>query len=249
MHDRCRRSLAARQTRRRDRCAVARHPRRSGGAGTPAARRRGRTDPEISAFLVPINPEAPGGCVPSPRIKYVRTVVTELIYLPTLVRELRRADVVHVFSASYWSFLLAPLPAVIIARLLGRPVLVNYRSGEAPDHLRRSAIARGDAAVGRSERRAVAFPAGWSSPSTRSPREIIPNIIDRDGFASGCAIPCGRDCSPRATSKRSTTSTCTLRAFAAVQRRYPDATLTLVGGRLPRTLRCDGSWLSSGCVG
>ena len=48
----------------------------------------------------------------------------------------------HVFSASYWSFLLAPLPAVMVARLLGRPVLMNYRSGEAPDHLRRSAIAR-----------------------------------------------------------------------------------------------------------
>src|SRR5207245_218377 len=57
-------------------------------------------------------------------------------------RELTRADVVHVFSASYSSFLLAPLPAVLIARVLGRPVILNYRSGEAPDHLKRSAIAR-----------------------------------------------------------------------------------------------------------
>ena len=32
-------------------------------------------------------------------------------------------------------FLLAPMPAVLIARLLEKPVVMNYRSGEAPDHL------------------------------------------------------------------------------------------------------------------
>jgi len=58
------------------------------------------------------------------------------------VRELARADVVHVFSASYTSFLLAPLPAMLVARALGRPVVLNYRSGQATDHLKRSAIAR-----------------------------------------------------------------------------------------------------------
>ena len=59
-----------------------------------------------------------------------------------LVHELARADIVHVFSASYSSFLLAPLPAIAVARTLGRPVVLNYRSGEAADHLSRSAIAR-----------------------------------------------------------------------------------------------------------
>src|SRR4030095_380230 len=76
------------------------------------------------------------------RIKYVRTIATQLWYWPLLLRELRRANVVHAFAASYTSFLLAPLPAVLVARLLGKPVVLNYHSGEAPDHLRRSAIAR-----------------------------------------------------------------------------------------------------------
>jgi len=40
----------------------------------------------------------------------------KLWYWPLLLRELRRADVVHAFSASYASFLLAPLPAVIVAK-------------------------------------------------------------------------------------------------------------------------------------
>ncbi len=75
-------------------------------------------------------------------MRYVRTLVTQLTYWPLLWRELRRADVVHVFSASYTSFLLAPLPAWLVARALGKPVLLNYHSGEAADHLRRSRLAR-----------------------------------------------------------------------------------------------------------
>jgi hypothetical protein len=53
-----------------------------------------------------------------------------------------RFDVLHVFSASYWSFLLAPVPALAAAKLYGKKTVLNYRSGEAEDHLARSATAR-----------------------------------------------------------------------------------------------------------
>ena len=82
-----------------------------------------------------------------------RTLITQMTYSPLLLRELRHADVVHVFSASYFSFILAPLPAVLVARLYGKPVVMNYRSGEAPDHLRRSWVAR--AVLRRVDRNAV----------------------------------------------------------------------------------------------
>jgi hypothetical protein len=60
-----------------------------------------RNDSDIDAWLVPINP-APGGCLRRlTQIKYVRAIVSELIYLPMLARELLRADVAHVFSRSY----------------------------------------------------------------------------------------------------------------------------------------------------
>src|SRR5688500_3011594 len=101
-----------------------------------------RDDPDIEAWLVPINPVPRAPMDRLLRIKFVRTLVTQLVYYPLLVQELRRADVVHVFSASYTSFLLAPLPAILIAKRYGKPVVLNYRSGKAPDHLRRSAIAR-----------------------------------------------------------------------------------------------------------
>ena len=99
-------------------------------------------DPDVDAWLVPVNPMPPALLRFALDVKYLRTVVNELIYVPLLVRELARADVVHIFSASYASFLLAPLPAMLVARAVGKPVILNYRSGEAPDHLSRSAIAR-----------------------------------------------------------------------------------------------------------
>jgi hypothetical protein len=72
-------------------------------------------DPAIDAWLVPIDPVPTRPFDALLSIKYARTIVTQLWYWPLLVRQLRRADVVHVFSASYSSFQLAPLPAIVIA--------------------------------------------------------------------------------------------------------------------------------------
>jgi glycosyltransferase involved in cell wall biosynthesis len=158
----------------------------------------------------------------------VRTAATQLVYWPLLVRELRRADVVHVFSASYFSFLLAPLPAVLVARLLGKPVVMNYRSGEAPDHLARSAIAR--AALRRVDTNVV--PSRFLQEVFAPfgiPAEVIPNIVDMDRFAFRRRTPLG----PRLLCTRNFEPlynvACTLRSFALVQAKYPGATLTLVG--------------------
>ena len=185
-------------------------------------------DAAVHAWLVPINPEPPRPCRRLARIKYLRTLVTQLTYWPLLVRELRKADVVHVFSASYFSFLLAPLPAVLVAKLLGKPVVMNYRSGEAPDHLRRSAIARWT--LKSVERNAVpsAFLRGVFDSFDIS-SEIIPNIVDMERFAFRRREPLG----PRILSTRTFEAhynvACTLRAFHIVQMHRPDASLTLVG--------------------
>src|SRR5712692_7346025 len=61
----------------------------------------------------------------NPPFPYARTVLNQALYIPSLLR-LRAADVVHVFSASYWSFLLAPAPAMVVARALGKRVILNY---------------------------------------------------------------------------------------------------------------------------
>lgn len=87
--------------------------------------------------LLPVNPRLPGVLGQLQRIKYVRTVLTETRYLASLLTRLPRYDLVHVFSASYWSFVLAPLPAILLGRLYGKKVILNYHSGEAYDHLTR----------------------------------------------------------------------------------------------------------------
>ena len=94
-------------------------------------------EPVIEAELLPINPRLPGLLQRLQRIKYARTVITEIAYLYLLITRLWRFDVIHVFSASYFSFTLAPTPAVLIAKLFGKPIALNYHSGEAEDHLNR----------------------------------------------------------------------------------------------------------------
>lgn len=93
--------------------------------------------PGLAVELVPINPQLAGPLGWLQRFKYARTVITELSYLLLLLAKLPRTDVVHVFSASYFSFLLAPTPAILLGKLLGKKVILHYHSGEAEDHLRR----------------------------------------------------------------------------------------------------------------
>ena len=185
-------------------------------------------DPDVHAWLVPINPVPPGPLRRAVEVKYLRTVATQLTYWPLLFTELRRADIVHVFSASYFSFLLAPLPAVIVARLLGKPVVLNYRSGEAPDHLRRSAVAR--ATLRYADRNVV--PSKFLRDVFAEfgiDSEVIPNIVDLDRFR----FRRRERLRPRLLSTRNFEPMynlpCTLRAFRLVQDQHPDAALTLVG--------------------
>jgi glycosyltransferase involved in cell wall biosynthesis len=95
----------------------------------------------LSVDLLAVNPRFGGFIGRLQSIKYVRTVLTTAAYVALLLRRVRHYDVIHVFSASYWSFLLAPVPAMLVGRLYGKKVVLNYHSGEAQDHLERSRLA------------------------------------------------------------------------------------------------------------
>ena len=203
-----------------------------------------RGDPRVKARIVPIDPVPPAPLHWLLRIKYLRTIVTQLWYWPLLFRELRRVDVVHAFSASYRSFLLAPLPAVIVAKLLGKPVILNYHSGEAQDHLRRSAIAR---FVMRHIVDANVVPSMFLRDVLATfdiDAEVVPNTIDLRQFTYRSRNPlrprllCTRNFEPLYN------VSCVLRAFARIQARHPDATLTLVGsGSQEGALRAEAAAL------
>ena len=186
-------------------------------------------DSAVKAWIVPINPVPPAPFDRLLKVKYLRTLITQLFYWPLLFRALRRADLVHIFSASYSSFMLAPVPAVIVSRLLRRPVLLNYHSGEAPDHLNRSWLAR------RVLRRHVdlnVVPSAFLRDVLARfgiRAEVVSNTIDLREFTYRARDPLG----PRLLSTRNFEPlynvNCVLRAFALVQARYPEASLTLVG--------------------
>lgn len=120
-------------------CVVAPSMAVPGGQAMQALRLREQLAamPGTSVSFVATNPPPPRGLRPLARVRYVRTLVTFVRYAGSLVRQLRACDVVHVFSPSYWAFIVATLPAMLVARAYGKAVLLNYHSGEAEDHLAR----------------------------------------------------------------------------------------------------------------
>jgi glycosyltransferase involved in cell wall biosynthesis len=94
-------------------------------------------DSLVEVGLLAVDPPLPSFLAWAEGIAGLRTAFREPIYLVQLWRGLRGVDIAHILAASYWSFLLAAAPAWLLARLRGARTLINYRSGEARDHLRR----------------------------------------------------------------------------------------------------------------
>lgn len=188
-----------------------------------------RRDPSLDVSFVAHNPRLPGPLRWLQRVKYLRTVATSVAYVGLLLTRLRRQDVVHVFSASYWSFILAPTPAVLIGRMYGKRVILNYRSGEASDHLAnwprtsQPILRRADAIVVPSGYLVDVF-AGFGLRA-----EPVPNFVDLE------RIPYRKRerLEPRFLANRNFQAHynvgCVLRAFARIQAQVPDARLTVAG--------------------
>ena len=199
--------------------------------------RNWKLDPDITASFVAVDTRFPFGLGWAERVPLLRTVLREPLYAWKLWRSLKEVDVAHIFSASYSSFLLAPLPAWFLARARGKKTLINYRSGEARDHLQRSPIAR--RVLQGADRLVV--PSGHLVDVFREfglAAQVIPNIIDLSQFRFRARGPVR----PHLISTRGFHPyygiDVVVRAFAEVQRTYPEAQLDLVGGGiLERSIR------------
>ena len=199
--------------------------------------RNWRNDPDVAARFVAVDPRFPFGLGWAEQVPLLRTLLREPLYAWKLWRGLKDVDVAHIFSASYTSFLLAPLPAWLVARARDKKTLINYRSGEARDHLRRSRIARG--VLQRADWLAV--PSGHLVEVFREfglAAQVVPNIIDLSQFRY-------RERGPVRAHLISTRGfhpyygiDVVVRAFAEVQKAYPQAQLDLVGaGTLEQSIR------------
>jgi glycosyltransferase involved in cell wall biosynthesis/peptidoglycan/xylan/chitin deacetylase (PgdA/CDA1 family) len=200
----------------------------------------GLRDDGFEVVPVATNPRFPTGLRWLRRVPIARTLLNQALYALEL-RRLRRADVVHVFAASYWSFLLAPAPAMLLARALGKPIVLNYHSGEAGDHLGRwpfvhpwLRLAQQIVVPSRYLQRVFAQH-GYSA-------RVVPNVVDTVRFAFRARSPL----QPRLLSTRSLEPhyrvDVILSAFALLRLERPDATLTVAGsgseeGRLRQQAR------------
>src|SRR5438093_9479689 len=68
-------------------------------------------------------------------VRWVRTIGRMLIYLPSLLLRVPSCDILHIFSAGLTSFTLWTIPAVLIGRMFGKKVIINYRDGQAEEHV------------------------------------------------------------------------------------------------------------------
>lgn len=196
---------------------------------------------------VPVNPAFPGRLRLLRRLPIVRTLMNEMLYVPSL-RRLRDADVVHVYSASYWSFLLAPVPAMLAARNFGKRIVLNYHSGEAEDHLGRwgalvhPMLKLADEIVVPSPYLEHVF-ARFGYPAT-----VVRNIVDTHAFAFRDRVPLRPRWLSIRNLERHYRVDVVLRAFALFRSHYPGATLVVAGygseerrlQRLVRDLRIGG---------
>lgn len=202
-----------------------------GGQAIQAARllARLREEPSIDVAFLPVNPKLPGPLGRLQEIKYLRTVLTSLLYWGLLLARVRRYDIIHIFSASYLSFVLAPTPAILVAKLYDKRIVLNYRSGEAADHLRRW----GRTAIPTIRLvDEIAVPSGYLVDVLAQFELVsrpISNFVDTDHFSFRERNPLR----PVFLSNRNFEPLynvgCTLRAFAIIQRRWPDAKLIVAG--------------------
>jgi L-malate glycosyltransferase len=212
-----------------------------GGQAVQASRLRDRlaeySSVEIS--FQAINPRLPGPLGFLQSVKYVRTIVTTLLYVAMLAVRVRRCDVLHVYSASNWSFLLAPTPAILFGKLYGKKVVLDYHSGEIEEHLQNWGK--------------TAVPTIALADVVATPSDFVAEALEWYGVAEARTIPNFIDTRPFRFRERGPLRPvfltnrlleplynvgCVLRAFRLVQERYPEARL-VVGGHGPERVRLE----------
>jgi glycosyltransferase involved in cell wall biosynthesis len=196
-----------------------------------------RVEQSVAVDFLPINPRLPGPLRYLQRIKYLRTVITTLAYWTMLLVRIRRYDVLHIFSASYYSYLLSAAPPIVLGKLLGKKTLLNYRSGEAEDHLRHWRLT-GIPIIRLADM--VVVPSGYLVDIFATfgiqARPIV-NTVEFDRFVFRDRRPMKPIFLTTRLLEPLYNVGCVLRAFALIQQRYPKAQLIVAGtGRMQNEL-------------
>jgi L-malate glycosyltransferase len=180
-------------------------------------------EPSLEVTFLPINPKIPAILR---NIKYVRTVANCCVFWTMLLARVVRCDVMHVFTASYSSYLLWTVPAIVAGKLAGKKVIVNYRDGQAEDHLTnwRTAVPTLKLAD------AIVAPSGYLVDVFAKfgiKAMSIYNIIDISRFRYRERAPLRPVFMTNRGLEPLYNTGCLIRAFGIVQRSWPEASLTI----------------------
>jgi glycosyltransferase involved in cell wall biosynthesis len=163
-------------------------------------------------------------------IRGLRTLVRGPVFLARLIRDVVRVDVLHVNTCSGLYFFLFAMPALLLGSLFRRRTVLHYHSGAAEQFLAawprtiRWVLGFADIIIVPSEfLRGVFAAAGLEA-------FVVPNICDLGRYPFRPRF----DAVPRVIVARHLEKNynvaCSLRAFALVRERHPEATLVVLGG-------------------
>jgi glycosyltransferase involved in cell wall biosynthesis len=166
------------------------------------------------------------------RLRGVRALARLVPYLASLWSAYRRCEVVHLMANSGWAWHLHAAPALWIASMRRRPVVVNYRGGAAERFLARSGRS---VAMSLRSAAAVVVPSGFLQgvfAGHGMASEVIPNIVDLRLFSPkpwSSDTPAAPHCVVTRSLERIYGNETAIRAFAIVKQRYSEARLSIAG--------------------
>jgi glycosyltransferase involved in cell wall biosynthesis len=164
------------------------------------------------------------------RLRGLRPFLRSMLFTVRLWKEAARADVIHVLAASWLYFLVVVTPAIVVGRLRGVNVVLNYRGGEAARFFRW---------FGWAVKPIFRLATAVTAPSVflshlihrrfGVPVRIVPNIVDLSRFRYKTRT----ELRPRMVATRHLEKSydieSVLKAFRAVQANNPDASLWIGG--------------------
>lgn len=166
------------------------------------------------------------------RVKGLRAIFRLALYIYRLWRAFDAVDLVHVMANSGWSWHLFAGPAVWVAKMRGKPVIVNYRGGEAEKFFAaqwrfvRPTLTRASSVV---------VPSTFLQPvftGREMACKVIPNVLDLQRFSPRRPTPVATD-KPHVVVTRNLERIygidTAIRAFHLMIREHPGARLTIAG--------------------
>jgi phenylacetate-CoA ligase len=184
----------------------------------------------VHAVLQPTHPPLPARIAFLERIRGLRPFVRSFVFCRQLWKRLATADVVHVLGCSWVPFFVIVCPAVLLCRLRGKRIVLNYHGGQADQFFRwygrviKPIFRMADV---------VTVPSGFLAEvmARRLGLEtaIVPNLVGSTAFR----FRERKLFEPRFLTTRHLEKLydveSVLRAFRVVQRRYPEAFLLIAG--------------------